>query len=153
MEGELMKKDCSLSKIFWLSGLFLDAFIDCILGISVFMAAMGIYMGLNERISGEPAFFMGYKPVYITSGSMEDTIRKGQIVIVEEMDGLDARIGDILLFKRDDSYVVHRYVAKDEEGLQNGERANMITKGDNNPSEDLERLDPKDVRAKVVLIP
>lgn len=121
-------------------------FILCLItGIAILLSAY------RERVTGEIQFIFGYKTVYVSSGSMEDTIKKGQLVMVRSMEGSEAEPGDILFFRRGDQYVIHRYIGDDAERKASGAGDHMITKGDNNDIEDVTRLAPEDVLGKVIL--
>lgn len=74
------------------------------------------------------------EPLVIASNSMYPKIRKGDIVIIKDTDVNDVKKGDIIRYKMDDYYVVHRVVSvyETEEG-----KLEFITKGDNNDDVDL----------------
>ena len=114
------------------------------------LSLISLYGAFREHISGEPYFFMGYKTAVISSSSMEPALSRFDLALIREMDGCDAQIGDILFFDRGGALVVHRFVAKDETCLKNGDEAYMITKGDNNDVEDMIRLSPEDIYGRVV---
>ena len=59
--------------------------------------------------------------------------------------------GDILLFRKGESLVLHRYIGNDSERLSSGDEAYMITKGDNNNIEDIERLAPQKVYGRAIV--
>lgn len=121
-------------------------FVFCLITGSVILLS-----AYKERVTGVPQFIFGYKTVYVSSGSMEDTIKKGQMVMVRSMDGIEAEPGDILFFRRGTQYVIHRYIGDDAERKAAGKSDYMITKGDNNDIEDVTRLAPEDVLGKVML--
>lgn len=77
------------------------------------------------------AGFFTYMPVAVMSNSMYPLIKRGDVVIVEklneeELDNL--QVNDIVQYKVDSHYVVHRIV---DIVNDNGEKA-FVTKGDNN---------------------
>lgn len=74
------------------------------------------------------------EPLVIASNSMYPKIKKGDIVIIKDTDVNDIKQGDIIRYRMDSYYVVHRVVSisKDEEG-----NLEFITKGDNNNDVDL----------------
>ena len=125
--------------------------LDMIFVLCLITGTVILLSAYKERVTGEPQFICGYKTIYVSSGSMEDTIKKGQMVMVRRMDGLEAEPGDILFFRRGSQYVIHRYIGYDAERKAAGERNHMITKGDNNDIEDVTRLAPEDVLGKVML--
>lgn len=80
----------------------------------------------HQQKTGELFFFLGYRPVVIVSGSMEETIQTGAIVLTKKT--TDIQEGDIIFFKNGDNLpIVHRCVRI--EGDQ------YYTKGDKNKSE------------------
>lgn len=81
--------------------------------------------------------FFGYKSFVIMSGSMEPTIKKGDAILVKEVPEEEIRINDIISFTiQNKTNVTHRVIGIAEE---NGKRK-YTTKGDNNNTEDKERI-------------
>lgn len=74
------------------------------------------------------------KPLVIASNSMLPKIRKGDIVIIKDIDVNKIKKGDVIRYKMDGYYVVHRVVLirSDEKG-----KREFVTKGDNNNDVDL----------------
>ena len=68
----------------------------------------------------------GYAGGTIVSGSMEPNIKIGDYVIVSVNGGYD--VGDVVMFKRGNSYIAHRVIEVFDDGI--------ITKGDANNTED-----------------
>ena len=126
-------------------------FSDILLILSLLTAGSSLFILINEHRTGEPCFVLGYKTVMVSSGSMEDTFSKGDLVLIEEINGKEAVPGDILLFRKGESLVLHRYIGNDSERLSSGDEAYMITKGDNNNIEDIERLAPKNVYGRAIV--
>ena len=85
-----------------------------------------------------PAIF-GYKPFIVMSGSMEDTICTKDLIFIKKIDPKELKENDIIAFRTEDNIVVtHRIIEiKDYNG-----DIRYKTKGDNNPTEDLERVSP-----------
>ena len=75
--------------------------------------------------------FFGWKSFIVLSGSMENTISVGDIVIVKDTDTRTLKIGDIIAFKKDDIVITHRIIDIIED-----EEIKYVTKGDNNNVED-----------------
>lgn len=81
-----------------------------------------------------PSVF-GWKPFIVLSGSMEDTIMPGDLILTKEIDALELKEGDVISFRTNKYTVItHRIIniVNDE-----GERK-YYTKGDNNNSADSE---------------
>lgn len=74
------------------------------------------------------------EPLVIASNSMAPKIYKGDIVIIKDTDVREVKKGDIIRYKMEGYYVVHRVVMISEN--VNGDRV-FITKGDNNNDIDL----------------
>lgn len=79
-----------------------------------------------------PAVF-GWKPFIVLSGSMEDTIMPGDLILTKEIDALELKKGDVISFRTNNYTVItHRIInILDEEGERK-----YYTKGDNNNSAD-----------------
>lgn len=115
--------------------------------LTVAFAAFAIYCVLgtmNQSKTGQMFFPLGYRPVAILSGSMEETLATGGVVIVKQTK--DVAEDDIIFFiSEENSLVIHRYIDTDENG-------DMITKGDNNPKEDLVPVTEERLLGKVVYV-
>ena len=79
-----------------------------------------------------PSVF-GWKPFIVLSGSMEDTIMPGDLILTKEIDALELKEGDVISFRTNKYTVItHRIInIVDEEGERK-----YYTKGDNNNSAD-----------------
>ena len=117
---------------------------------SAVLLAVCLTMAFREKMTGELSFFCGYKPVYIESGSMEPSIRTGEVILIKKCGYENIREGDILLFRTGQGYAAHRFVGIDREALMAGQSSYLITKGDANSIEDPDRLDPENIEGKVV---
>ncbi len=76
----------------------------------------------------------GWTPVVVTSGSMEPTLSVGDVLLVDEEQGPMAAQRSIVVFERDDQLVAHRVFSVEPDGF--------VTKGDANPTPDVERVEP-----------
>lgn len=70
----------------------------------------------------------GYTGGTIVSGSMEPTIKIGDYVVVNV--NKEYKVGDVVMFKRGNAYIAHRVLEIHDDYI--------ITKGDNNETEDVE---------------
>lgn len=91
------------------------------MGVIIFMVCFGLGM-------------FPIKPLVIASNSMAPKIYKGDIVIIKDTDVKKVKEGDIIRYRMENYYVVHRVVTIYEDN--NGDRV-FITKGDNNDDIDL----------------
>lgn len=84
----------------------------------------------------------GYTNAVVLSGSMEPSINVGDMLFVKKQGSY--QVGDIVAFipKERNIWVTHRIIAEDNEGFQ--------TKGDNNNSADLNKVNKDDIIGRVV---
>ena len=89
--------------------------------------------------------FFGYKSFVIVSGSMEPTIRKQDAIFVKEVPEEEIQVNDIISFTtQEETNVTHRIVEIIEE---NGIKK-YRTKGDNNRTEDKEKITYNQIEVK-----
>ncbi len=86
--------------------------------------------------------FMGYKNFIILTGSMEPTLKPGDIVFVKETTNINEQ--DIISFKVENAIVTHRVVEIENENGKNF----YITKGDANSDNDIELISIEYVEGK-----
>ena len=92
--------------------------------IIVILLALIIFGILNRN---KPVPVCGYYFFTVLSGSMEDTLHIGDNIIVKESS--EYEVGDIITYKKDNSYVTHRITKIDGDMI--------TTKGDANDTEDI----------------
>ncbi len=73
-----------------------------------------------------PAIFNKYYIFQVVSRSMENTLKKGDYILVKKSN--DYKINDIVTYKENNSFITHR--------IKKISQDNIITKGDNNNIED-----------------
>lgn len=100
--------------------------------------------------SGRPRIF-GLEMFVVTSGSMEPGIDPGDVVMVD-VGEKRPEVGDVITFKPQDSssvFITHRIVS-----VRGGDKspAEFVTKGDANPSIDLEPVLTNQVVGAVVAV-
>lgn len=83
----------------------------------------------------------GISPYIVLSGSMEPALKTGGIVWVRDDHTLPA-VGDIIMYKRGDSFITHRVTAREGDWY--------ITKGDANPEADPVPVCTEEVKGKVI---
>ena len=78
----------------------------------------------------------GYAPLIVLTGSMEDEIMEGDLIIVKQIDGADVKVNDIIAFFDPDgngtSVLTHRVI----EVINDGGELSFRTMGDANTTED-----------------
>ncbi len=119
-----------------------NIFIKLIWLILILLVAFNIYNFVSINVlKKDIASINGYAVLEVVSGSMEPTIKVGDIIIINTKNS-DYKAGDIITFYDvNGSFVTHRLV-----NIGDGK---MITKGDANDSED-EEMDSKNIVGKYV---
>lgn len=113
--------------------------------LSIFLLI--VFLGLTVIILGAWAF--GYRPVVVTSGSMEPSVRTGDVVITKPVDVGD-EVGDQTVIDFDDPATMDRRLHRVIEVTDSGYR----TKGDANATVDPQEVPPDHVHgAGFVLAP
>ncbi len=69
---------------------------------------------------------LGYRPVVVTSGSMEPSIRTADVVITSASDGHDLQVGAVINFDVGDSPTLHRIVGVTDDGYRTAGDANRV---------------------------
>lgn len=91
--------------------------------------------------------FFGYKSFVIVSGSMEPTIKKGDAIFVKNVAEEEIKINDIISFQTavpTKTNVTHRVIEiMEEDGVKK-----YTTKGDNNNTEDKEKITYQQIEGK-----
>ncbi|ACU38239.1 signal peptidase I [Actinosynnema mirum] len=85
----------------------------------------------------------GWRPVVVTSGSMEPLVRPGDVVLLDPTPDREPLVGDVVVYSRSDApSVTHRVVGRDDDGRYR-------TRGDANPTPDAASVAPEDVLGRV----
>ena len=107
--------------------------------VAILMLAVYTFIELDVR-EKEYCNIFGYSIFQIETGSMEDTLKIEDIIIVKlGNDNINKK--DIITFWQDGNLVTHRLLRVEEQ--------KYFTKGDNNPTED-EPIVKEDILGKVV---
>lgn len=110
--------------------------LNVILWIVILVAAGVTIVSLSTKEKGV-ANVAGYIPFSIQTGSMEDYIKKGDLIITKKYDSTEElKVGDVIsfyAFEQDTKIIkTHRIVeVKNNNGIYS-----YVTKGDNNPVKD-----------------
>lgn len=89
-----------------------------------------------------PGFF-GIKPVAVLSGSMEDTIMTGDLILIEPADTETLKEGDVICYLLSGQAVTHRI----DEVLERGDGTRQyLTKGDANNTQDREAVTAEQIQ-------
>ena len=104
----------------------------CIIFIPIII--MNLTLIINSYINPDelPGVF-GIKPAIVLSGSMEPTIRTGDLIFIHSTDTQELKEGDVICYLTSGSAVTHRIagIANGEDGLPR-----YVTRGDANNAED-----------------
>jgi len=107
------------------------------------LAVVGVYFGLRFFLSTDMPF------VAVASGSMKPTLEVGDLVIVQGVPASKIKEGDIIVFNIpcEKTHIIHRVTRI--ETLANG-TIRFKTKGDANPTEDLQWIPEQNVQGRVL---
>lgn len=87
-------------------------------------------------------------PTVIMSNSMNPQIKRGDMVIIKRKTDENIKINDIIEYKLDNIYVIHRII-----NIYNSKEGNIyITKGDNNQTKDSKPVKIGQITGKVVMV-
>lgn len=110
--------------------------------------AAAVFSFMKSRKTGEPITILGYRPVYVLTGSMEPFMMTDSIMITKQFGENDTlKEGDVVTFHVQDEegkplVITHRIKKIDEDGT-------ITTKGDNNRVVDSTTITRDDVDAKI----
>lgn len=95
---------------------------------------------------GQTPSFLGIKTYVIISGSMEPNYNIGDIVIAQETNSKDLKVGDVISFREGENVVTHRISRE----VNEGNNRVFKTQGDNNNTEDLWEVSSNAIEGKVI---
>lgn len=121
-----------------------DTIVNIIMVLSILIFALALYSGYVHRDNPNEAFLLGYKPVYVMTGSMEPTLKVNGLVIIKQIEYDDVQVDDIIMYEIDEKMITHRVIEITDEGIR--------TKGDNNNVKDAYILKPENIKGKAVAI-
>lgn len=75
----------------------------------------------------------GYRPTLVSGPSMQPSLSAGDVVITEPVDDDDVKVGDVIRFRTEEGFILHRVVRVEasDDGLR------FVTRGDGNNVDDL----------------
>jgi signal peptidase len=92
-------------------------------------------------------FAVGVFPVFptvILTGSMEPSLKPGDVAIMKKCDGKNLAVGSVIQYWTGEYYIIHRIIAIDNTS------GKYQTKGDNNSVPDSRLVGPEQVRGKLI---
>lgn len=126
------------------------SFLSDLIFYGVLIALVVTVLAVNGQKSSGPRVIGGYSAFVVLTGSMEDVIPKGSLVITKSVDAGELQIGDDITYMvSEKTTVTHRIIAIEEEYLTTGERA-FTTKGTMNAEADRMPVAAVNVVGKVV---
>ena len=93
-------------------------------------------------------YFLGIVPYVVLSGSMDDTFRIGDLIIIKEIKSEFLEVGDIISFRTKDNYITTHRIHEISKNSDN--EIVFITKGDNNNRIDKDIVSSNMVEGKYV---
>lgn len=106
--------------------------------ILIIISLMFLYKIKENRLITK---ICGFGILRVTSGSMENELLIGDIIIIKECE--EYKVNDIITYNVQNKYLVtHRILEKSEN--------NYVTKGDNNNNIDIEKIAKEDIEGKYV---
>jgi signal peptidase I len=101
--------------------------------VSELALTVGALLGVAIAVLTVVAAQSGFQPLVVRSGSMEPTIATGSMILTEEIDASEIRVGDVVAVERPDhTRVTHRVVSV----VAKGEAVELVLKGDANEDPD-----------------
>ena len=111
-----------------------------ILFISIVFFLITLFLKINSS-GNKPIQPFGITILKVMSNSMSPVIEKGNKIIIKKQN--EYEIGDIITYiNNDGNLITHRIIKKYEDGF--------ITKGDNNNTEDKEKVRKNQVLGKII---
>lgn len=117
--------------------------------LAILAFVLAAFSFIKSKQTGEPVTLMGYRPVYVLTGSMEPYMKTDGIVITKAYDGSEPlQEGDVVTYHVEDEegktlVITHRIYQMNEDGT-------IITKGDNNNVPDAYPITAENIEAKAV---
>jgi len=112
--------------------------------LMIVMVCMIIFIIQTKAMGNEPGI-VGHRLYTVDSGSMSPTIKQGALIIVQQVEPSEIKVGDIIsYYGNGTSVVTHRA----REVISNGE--SFTTRGDANDSDDALQVDGSKLIGKVV---
>lgn len=119
----------------------------CIVLIPILIINLWIIIESKTNSDKVPSVF-GIKPFIVLSGSMENEIHKGDLIITKVIDPNDLEVDDVIAFRDGENTVTTHRIIQIEE--RNGETL-FITKGDNNKIQDRNLVEYKDIEGIYIM--
>lgn len=128
----------------------LKSIVSDLIFYGVLVSVVVAVLALSGSKSGAPKVFGGYSAFVVLTGSMEDVIPKGSLVITKSADAAELEIGDDITYMISErATVTHRIIGIQENYLDTGERA-FLTQGVMNKEPDRNPVAAVNVVGRVI---
>lgn len=114
----------------------------------VVILSVCLVLFLPNLLQVSPGLVGADKSYTVIGGSMEPTIKPGDVVFTKQTDLSDIEIGDILTVQTESSLYTHRLIEINEDG----EKALLQLKGDGNEAKDPWLVEEKDIIGETFLV-
>lgn len=109
--------------------------------VPILMMNISIMVKANTDKEKVPDVF-GFKPFMVLSGSMETSIKQGDLIMTRVVDPTTLKVDDVIAFRdAEETVTTHRII----EIIQKDGVTYFVTKGDNNNSQDQNLVEYEDV--------
>lgn len=117
---------------------------------TLLISMLGITLMLSRASDSGPKMFGDYSAFVVLTGSMEEVIPKGSLVVTKRIDPTELKIGDDITYMISESATVtHRIIEIEENYLDTGQRA-FRTQGVMNQEPDINPVAAVNVVGKVI---
>lgn len=121
---------------------FVSIFTNLLIVCIFLVIIMNLILIFHKQDKARVPSIFGYKFLIELSDSMNDAIKKGDLIVIKEKGKESLNVSDIIAYRTEDGTIItHRIVSvsyKDGQSL-------YLTQGDDNPSTDLEEITPAQV--------
>ncbi len=116
----------------------------------ILLSLMAASLAISGRNEAGPRMFGGYSAFVVLTGSMDEVIPKGSLVVTKKVDPLELNVGDDITYMVSESTTVtHRIMEIEENYLDTGERS-FRTQGVMNKDPDVNPVAAANVVGKVI---
>lgn len=128
---------------------FLTVMISVLLWAVILAAALFAFTTLATRDTTKVASIAGFTPLAVKSDSMLPAFRAGDLIIIRACDTAELQVGDIICFHAiiENQYALNTHRIAE---IVEGSIRSYVTRGDNNPVSDLQRIVDGDIVGKYV---
>lgn len=128
----------------------LKKFVSDLIFYGILLSLVVATLAISGSGTSGPRVFGGYSAFVVLTGSMEDVIPKGSLVVTKRVDAGELQVGDDITYMvSETTTVTHRIIEIEENYLETGQRA-FRTQGVMNEQPDLNPVAEVNVVGKVI---